>query len=144
MGAHEDVDGAVEEPFEHLLTALALDDARQQGHAEVHAIEELHDGLQVLFCEDFRGCHDASLIAVVDGDEHRHQGHEGLPASHVALQQTVHLPARPNVDPDLPDHPFLCLRQREGQVLAIEGVEDLANLREDVASIFAAMVACVP
>ena len=78
MGAHEDVDGAVEQAFEHLLTTLALDDARQQRHSEIHAVEKLHDGLQVLFGEDFRGGHDTGLITVIDGDEHRHQGHEGL------------------------------------------------------------------
>ena len=78
MGAHEDVDGAVEQAFEYFLATLAFNDACQQGYSQVHPVEELHDGLQVLFGEDFRRGHDASLIAVVDSDKHGHQGHEGL------------------------------------------------------------------
>ena len=85
MGAHEDLDGAVCETVEHLLAPFALDDACEQGHADVHVLEKGHDGLQVLFGKDLGRCHDAGLIAVVDGDEHRHEGYECLTTTHVAL-----------------------------------------------------------
>ena len=82
----------------------------------------------MLFGQDLRGCHDTGLIAVVDGDEHRHQGHQRLTGAYVALQQAVHLASAARVLTDLADHPFLCPRQREWQVVVIKGVEDLTYL----------------
>ena len=82
----------------------------------------------MLFGEDLRGCHDTGLIAVVDGDEHRHQGDERLARADIALQQSVHLSSGTRVLADLADHPFLCFRQWERQVVVIEGVEHLSDL----------------
>ena len=85
MGAHEDIDRTVEQPFEHFFATLTLDDTSQQRHSYIHILQEGHDGLQMLFGEDFRGGHDTSLIAVVDGNEHRHQRHEGLAGTYITL-----------------------------------------------------------
>ena len=78
MGAHEDMNGAIEESFEYLLATLTLDNARQQGDAKVHSLEELHDGSQMLLGKNLCGGHDTGLVTIVDGDEHGHQGYEGL------------------------------------------------------------------
>ena len=45
----------------------------------------------MLLGQDLRGSHDTSLEVVVNGNEHRHQGHQGLTTSHITLQQPVHL-----------------------------------------------------
>ena len=78
MGAYKDLYGAVEQSFQHFLTSFAFHDTCQEGYAQVHVFQETHHGLQVLFCQDFRRCHDTGLITVVDGNQHRHERYEGL------------------------------------------------------------------
>ena len=73
--------------------------------------------------------HHAGLIAVVHGQQHRHQRHEGLAAADVALQQAVHLESRHGVLPDLLDDPLLGSGQREGEFFVVEGVEYASDLR---------------
>ena len=126
MGAYEDMDRTVQESVKHFLTPFAFHDTREQGHAYGHVFQEAHDGLQMLFGEDLRGCHDTGLIAVVDGNKHRHQCHQCLTGADIALQQSVHLSSGTRVLADLADHPFLCFRQWERQVVVIEGVEHLS------------------
>ena len=128
MGAYEDVDRTVQESVEHFLSPLAFHNACEQGYPYIHIFQEAHDGLQMLLGEDLRGCHDTGLIAVVDGDEHRHQGDERLARAYIALQQTVHLTAAASVFTDLADHPFLGFRQWERQVVVVEGIEHLTDL----------------
>ena len=98
----------------------------------------------MLFGQDLGGCHDTSLEAVVQGDEHSHQGYEGLTTAHIALQQTVHLPAGAHVLTNLVHHALLGACQREGQVLMIERVEDVADAVEHIATVLAALVAGIP
>ena len=98
----------------------------------------------MLLCEDLRRSHDTGLIAVVDGNEHRHQGHKGLARPHIPLQKTVHLSSGTYINADLPDHSLLRFREREGQIVAVEGIEDLAHLGEDIPPVFPALVARVP
>ena len=64
--------------IKHLLTTLALDNARKQLHTHVHPVQELLDGLQMLFGENLRRSHHAGLEAVIHGDEHSHERHERL------------------------------------------------------------------
>ena len=99
--------------------------------------------MQVLFGEDFRRGHDASLKTVVECNEHRHQGHERLARAHIALQQAVHLSSATHVGADLVHHTLLCSRERKRQVVAIETVEDVPHTVEHVAPVFAAIVAGV-
>ena len=93
MGADEDLYSAIEQSLEHFFSPFPLDDTCEQSHTDVHPLEELHDGLQMLLGEDFRRSHDTSLVAVVDGNEHRHKGYEGLATTDITLKQTVHLAA---------------------------------------------------
>ena len=93
------------------MASLALDDACQQFDANGHIAEEVADGLQVLFGEDFRRCHHTSLIAVVECNEHRHQRHKRLSTAHIALQQAVHLPSRAHIGTNFAHHALL--RPRE-------------------------------
>ncbi len=139
VSADEDVDGAVGQSVEHLLALLTLDGSREHGHVDVHALEKVGDGLQVLFGENLGGRHDAGLEAVVDGDEHRHQRDERLTRPHVALQQTVHLTAGVHVVAYLVHHALLRIGQLKVEVVAVEGVELVANLREEIAAVFVAL-----
>ena len=114
VGAYKNLDATVEQAFEHLLASFALDDTGQQFHSDIHSFQKVGDGLQVLFGENLRRCHDTRLITVVEGDEHRHQGHQCLSAAHIALQQTVHLSTRAHILADLPDDALLGFCERKG------------------------------
>ena len=128
MGTYKDVDSTVQQTFEYFLTALTFHNTCQQGDSQVHTFQEFHDGGQMLLGEDFSRRHDTGLIAVIYGDEHRHQRHKGLARTHIALQQTVHLASRTYVDANFPDDTLLGLCQREGQIVVIEGIKYFTDL----------------
>ena len=95
----------------------------------------------MLFGKDFRRCHHARLVTVVDGDEHGHQGDKRLARTHIALQQAVHLPSASHVGTYLVHHPFLCSGEFKGQVVGIEPVELCSDTVEDVPPVLAPVVA---
>ena len=144
VGANKYVDGSVHQSVEHFLSALAFYYASEQGHTQIHILKKSHDGLQMLLGQYLGRSHDTGLIAVVDGNEHRHQCHKRLAATYIALQQTVHLSAGTHVLTYLAYHALLCSGEWERQVLTVECVEHIADFRENVATIFAALVARVP
>ena len=85
MGAYENLHTAVLQPLQYLLSLLTFHDTCQQFHPDVHSPKEVLDGLQVLLGENLRRCHDTCLVAVVEGDEHRHQCHQRLAAAYIPL-----------------------------------------------------------
>ena len=111
--ADQDVHLARGDPFERQPALPGLRGAGEDGDLHPHAVEHTRDGGEMLAGEDLGGRHHAGLVAVVHGQQHRHQRHEGLAAADVALQQAVHLVARDGVLPDLPDDPFLRSGERE-------------------------------
>ena len=141
MCADEDVHAAVDKTIEHLLPPFSLHDAGEQFHADVHAAQEVGDGGEMLFGKNFGGRHHAHLVAVVDGDEGREEGHKRLARPHVALQQAVHLPATLHVAVNLAHHAFLGVGEGEGQVVVVEVVEMPAHAVEHISAVFAALVA---
>ena len=143
MGTHQNLHLALGEPFQCLLAPLSFDDARQKFHLHVHTLQKTLDGVIMLLGQNLRGSHDASLKSVVKRYEHRHEGHQRLARAHIALQQTVHLPARAHVAPYLAYHPLLGCSERERQVMVIKLVEEVAHVTEDISPISAAVVACV-
>ena len=98
----------------------------------------------MLLCKNFGRCHQAGLITVVQSDEHSHQGNERLARAYVALKEPVHLSAAAHISSDFVHHPFLGTRQFEGKMMGVEAVEDISDAIEDVAAVFAALVARVP
>ena len=144
MGAHEYLDVTCGEVFQDVFTLLALHDAREEFHPNVHIFQEVSDGLQMLFREDFRRCHQAGLETIVEGDEHCHQCHERLARAYVTLQESVHLPTAAHVGTYLVHHSLLCPCQLEGEVVGIETIEDVADAVEDIASVLASLVARIP
>ena len=67
--------------------------------------------------------------------KHRHQRHKRLAATHVALQQTVHLQARVGVVADFAQNTLLRVGQAERQMVVIEVVKALAYNFELVAAV---------
>ena len=88
------------------------------------------NGSIVLACQNLSRSHHTGLEAVVHGQKHRYQCHDGLSATHVALQQTIHLHSGDGVLAYLLDDTLLCPRQREWQTCVVEGVEEVAHLAE--------------
>ena len=144
MCAHQYLDISTNQSIEHFLALLSLHHTREQFHPDVHPLEKFTDGLQVLFGKNFGRSHQTGLITVVEGDEHGHQRHEGFTRTHVALQQPVHLSAAAHIGTDFMHHPFLCAREFERKMVGIEIMEDVADAVEDVATVFAPLVARVP
>jgi hypothetical protein len=66
---------------------------------------------------NFGRSHHAGLAAIVEGHEHGHERHHCFAASHIALQQAVHLFSRTGILPDLPDHTFLGIGKLKGKKL---------------------------
>ena len=71
--------------------------------------------------------HHTGLKAVVNGEQHRHQGDECLAAAHVALQQPVHLLSALHIGMDLTQHALLCTGQPEGQIITVKRMKGVAH-----------------
>ena len=140
MRSHHNVHLSAQEPFQHLFTPLAFHHTRQQFRAYGHISQEVAYSLQMLLSQYLRRRHDGGLKTVVDGDEHRHQGHERLSRPHIALQQTVHLPSAFHVGANLVHHALLRSSQLEGQMLFIKSIELFSHMRENISLVFTAMV----
>ena len=128
MGAHQYLHLARHQSVEYFLAPFPLHDAGEQAYVHVHSLEQLADGGQMLLGKNLGGSHDAGLETVVQRQQHGHEGHQGLPGAHVALQQTVHLLSAAHVFAYLARHSLLCVGEREGQVVVVEGVEEMAYL----------------
>ena len=89
----------------------------------------------MLIGQDFGGCHHARLVVIVERNEHTHQRHQRLSATHIALQQTIHLATRAHVATYLLQHTLLCIGQLERQILLIKAVEHIAHLRKEITAI---------
>jgi hypothetical protein len=63
----------------------------EKTHRDAQVADQFGDIGKVLLGQDFGGRHEAGLVAVVDGHEHGHQGHDGFAAAYVALHEAVHL-----------------------------------------------------
>lgn len=98
---------------------------------------------KLLLGENFRRRHDAGLVAVVDGYEHRHQCYEGFAGSNIALQQAVHLSSGSHVGANLVHDALLCSGELEVEVVGVEPVELLSDVLEDITAVFAPVVAGV-
>ncbi len=87
----------------------------------------------MLLRKDLRRCQHRRLKAVVQRDEHTEQGHERLPAAHVALQQAVHLLARAHVLADLLHDTLLRTGELKRKMVGIERIEVRSHMCKNVA-----------
>ncbi len=71
----------------------------------------------MLFSEDFGGGDNCDLRLVLDGNQRRHQGNDGLAAADVTLHQSMHRMRRHEIQFDLPQNPALGGGQTPGEKL---------------------------
>ena len=116
VGAEYQVYGTVCQPLVNFAPLFCLGAAGEQGYLHLFRVDIAEDAVIVLCGKYFCGCHDAGLIAVVNGLQGGEYGHQGLAAAHVALQQAVHLPAAGDIGTNLLQHPFLRTGKGEGEV----------------------------
>jgi len=97
----------------------------------------------MLIGQNFGRRHHTCLITVVKCNKHTHQRHKRLSATHIALQQAVHLPAHPHVATDFLQHPLLGIGQFERKIFGIKRIEYIAYFAEHISPILALPVACI-
>ena len=137
MRSYQDVNLSGEQSVEHFVAFFAFHHAREQFHAHVHSSQKLLDGGKMLFGQNLRRGHHARLIAIVNGNEHGHQGHQCLARTHVTLHQPVHLPAGCHVLTYLMHHSFLCVCQLKRQVILVKVMKLWPHMVENITLIFA-------
>ena len=100
--------------------AIFIERARQQHHSVglLRPLQQLARAQKVLRGQNFRGRHQCCLVAVLDGNQHGLQGHDGLSRPHVALQQPSHGFRGPHVCHNLAQRRLLRLGGVERQHLA--------------------------
>ena len=140
VSTHEDVYITSSEALQHLLAPFSLHSTREQLHPYVHRAKKLADGGEMLLGKYLGGCHHTCLETIVEGYKHRHQGHKCLTRADIALQQPVHLPASFHVGPYLAHHPLLRIGKLEGQVKAVEVVEERPDLLEHISAVLPPVV----
>src|SRR5690242_1034878 len=74
----------------------------------------------MLLREDFRRCHQCTLEAATDHDEHANKCDNGFSASHISLQQPAHLAARTHVGVNLFNDSLLGASQLKRQVIIVK------------------------
>ena len=130
MCADKDIHLTRSQILQYRLSSLSLHHAREQLHMHIHIAKKFADSGIVLFSQNLGRCHDASLIAIIQGYKHRHQRHKSLARAYVALQQTsLH------VGTNLAHHTFLSVSKFERQMFRIKGIKNVANLRKYISLI---------
>ena len=82
--------------------------------------------------KDFRGCHDTGFHAIIKRNEHRHQGYNRFSTAYIALQQSIHLPSRTHILPDLFDHPFLGIGEFKRQIFLVKCIYIMADFTKNM------------
>ena len=115
IGPHHRLDGTIGQPFQHLPSCFGRQAAGQKGRPDPCWFQDFLHFLVVLFGQDFRRCHQASLVAVF----HRLcQGQERqgrFPGAYIPLDQSVHRLQALHVIIDFLPGFFLAVRQLEPQ-----------------------------
>ena len=112
--------------FEHtvyLVAVFFLCRADKQPHIYAQPLGKTGDTGVVLGGEYLCGSHYARLETIVDSDKRRQKCHDSFTATHVALQQAIHLSAAFEVGVYLFYHSFLGFGKREWQIVFIKIIE---------------------
>ncbi len=118
VGSHHDRRRAGADRRQQRLPCLALLAAREQRHLDARRLRQRAERRAVLARQDLRGRHQRRLHAGFHRVEHGDEGHHGLAAADIALQQAQHPVRRGHVAADL----------RQGLAL---GVGELIGQRRD-------------
>ena len=132
VGADKDGNAAISQAGKNLPTTHAFDMTRQKFHPNRERGTKFGETTMVLRSENLGGRHDAGLKTVVQRQKRTEQCHDGFPAAHVALQQTVHLTSAAQIRPYFLHDSLLSFGQREGKTGGIELMEQGTNPRKDM------------
>ena len=89
----------------------------------------------MLVRQNFGRRHHASLITVIQRQQHTHQGNQRFPASYISLQEAIHLPATADIVPYFLQYPLLCTCQLKRKILCIKCIEHLSHFLKDISTI---------
>ena len=136
MRADEHADASILQAGVNFPAVFYSGVAGKERHPYARGPEVLGHIGKVLLGKDFRGCHEAGLVAIPHGDEGAEHRHHGFAGAHVPLQQAVHLVAAAHVVPDFPDHALLGIGElvRQRIVTSVEGLPDGRHLEPDGAA----------
>ena len=123
MSANEDVQTPGHQFLMDQIALFLAGGSGEEAHIDAERSRHLAYRFEMLGGEDLRRGHQARLEAVVERHEHRHERHDGLARTHIALQEAVHLPSRAHIGANLAEHPLLRSGEREGEHLGVETVE---------------------
>ena len=115
MGAHQQLQLAIDQVLQQLPSAACRCRAGEQGRGHPQLAEQGRQLAVVLLRQHLGGCHQGSLATGLHRGQQGCQGHQGLAAAHISLQQPSHRLGPGHVGPDLGQNPFLRTRQLERQ-----------------------------
>ena len=87
----------------------------QERHAKPRPLEQARDIQKMLVGQDFGRRHERHLLAVLHGDQRRHERNDRFPRSDVALQEPIHRMRPLQILHDVLERLFLPAREPEGQ-----------------------------
>ena len=114
VGADHDVHEALGDQLLELLLLAAREGSGEQNGDVTELLEDALEIVFVLVGEDLGGREHGDLVAVLDGDDGRLGGHDGLAAADVALEQAVHRTRLLHIVGDLLDDALLGVGGLEG------------------------------
>ena len=107
MCAHKNLQRPVEQVSMDLAPSGGSRASRKQSYPDAEPSGPGADCLVMLGRENLRRGHYRSLETIVESHEDAHEGHHGLSAPHIALQQTVHLTPAAHIIAYLLEHTLL-------------------------------------
>ena len=127
MRANQNADAAIQQAGVDFPSPGGRGGAGEQGALDTGGSQVFGDIGVMLLGKDFRGGHDAGLVAVSHGNKGTEYRHHGFSGAYVSLEEAVHLVAALHILPDFPYHALLGAGELVGKgVVAV--VERLAHL----------------
>ena len=118
VGADQDLESALGQLFQQGVSVRLLQPAGQQSDAIAALGKQAPGVVVVLLRQDLGGRHEGYLGAILHGDRAGLQGHDGLAAPDISLQEAIHGIGSAHVLGHLVEHPFLRPGRPEGEKIA--------------------------
>ena len=107
MGAHQDLKLSVDQVLQQFPPPSGRGGAGEQGTAHVQLGQPVGELGEMLLGQHLGGGHQGALAACLDGAEQGSEGHHGLAAAHIPLEQSCHRLGTGQVMADLGQHAIL-------------------------------------
>ena len=132
MGANEYLQLATHQCLVNSCALTLTGRARQESHLDTDSVGQRPDSFQMLTSQYFGGCHDAGLVSIIQGNQCGHESDNRLTATHISLQEAVHLLSAAHVMAHLADNTLLRPGKRKLQNVVVKAVEISAHVSENV------------